>query len=245
MRKFIYVILVNLVRLLYFIPKIRWYADHPNKYSERDKYELLRQCVRIIEKTAFAKPISSGQENLPKEQSYIMFPNHQGKYDALGIMSQNDDICSFIIRDDLKWPLLLPEACALVNAKRMRRGSKRDALNVLHTIQEEIKAGKRYIIFPEGGYTDNKNNTTEFKAGTFKFATREKVPIVPVALIDTYKVLNNKKIFEKVTPQIHFLKPIYYDEYKDMTTPQIAELVKSRIDACIAEKTAPQTVTLS
>lgn len=236
MRKFIYIILVNLVRLIYYIPKMRWYADHPKKYSEKDRYELLRHCIKIVERTAFANPISSGQENLPKNSSYVMFPNHQGKYDALGIISQNDDVCSFILRDDLKWPLLLPEACALVNAKRMRRGSRRDAINVLNTVQDEIKAGKRYIIFPEGGYADNKNSTTEFKPGTFQFATREKVPIVPVALIDTYKVLNYERIFEKVTPQIHFLQPIYYDEYKDLTTTQIAQMVKSRIDSCIAEK---------
>ena len=27
-----------------------------------------------------------GQENLPKEGGYMMYPNHQGKYDALGIV---------------------------------------------------------------------------------------------------------------------------------------------------------------
>lgn len=228
---------MNLFRLIFYIPKMRWYADHPKTYSEKDRYELLRHCIKIVERTAFAQPISSGQEHLPKNQPYVMFPNHQGKYDALGIISQNDDVCSFVLRDDLKWPLLLPEACALVNAKRMRRGSRRDAIHVLNTVQDEIKAGKCYIIFPEGGYTDNKNSTTEFKPGTFQFATREKVPIVPVALIDTYKVLNYEKIFEKVVPQIHFLQPIYYDEYKDLTTTQIAHIVKSRIDECIAQKT--------
>ena len=33
----------------------------------------------------------------------------------------------------------------------------------------------------------------------------------------------------KVTTQVHFLPPVYYEEYKDMTTAQIAELVKGRI----------------
>ncbi len=239
MRKFIYVIVMNLFRLMYYIPKMRWYISHPDKKTERDKYELFRHCIRLVERTAFATPVSSGQENLPADMPYIMFPNHQGKYDALGIISQNDDICSFVLSSSLHWRILLPEICGLVNAKFMSTTSKSDALKVMLDVQNEIRAGRRYIIFPEGGYSNNRNTTGVFKPGTFKFATRAKVPIVPVALIDSYKVFNNR-IFEKVTPQIHFLKPIYYEEYKALTTVQIAEIVKSRIDACIAAHTTAE-----
>lgn len=233
MRKFIYVIIMNIFRLMYYIPKMRHYIKHPEKYSERDKYELFRHCIRLVEHTAFATPVSSGQENLPKNTPYVMFPNHQGKYDVLGIVSQNDDLCSFVLSTKVTWKILVPEICGLVNGKYMKTSSPSDALKVMSEVQNEIRSGRRYIIFPEGGYDNNGNTTQEFKPGTFKFATRAKVPIVPVALIDSYKVFNNK-IFEKVNPQIHFLKPIYYDEYKDMSTIQIAELVKSRIDECIA-----------
>ena len=29
--------------------------------------------------------------------------------------------------------------------------------------------------------------------------------------------------------QVHFLEPIYYEEYKDMNTKQIADMVKNKI----------------
>ena len=35
--------------------------------------------------------------------------------------------------------------------------------------------------------------------------------------------------------QIHYLKPIMYDEYKDMNTTELAALVRSRIEETIAQ----------
>ena len=59
-----------------------------------------------------------------------------------------------------------------------------------------------------------------------------KMPIVPVALIDSYKVFNSLN-FLPVTVQVHFLKPIPYEEYKEMKTLEIAQLVKRRIEDVI------------
>lgn len=42
MLKFIYVILMNLFRAPYMIPKMHKEADHPEKYSEEERYELAR-----------------------------------------------------------------------------------------------------------------------------------------------------------------------------------------------------------
>ena len=42
MLKFIYVILMNLFRAPYMIPKMHKEADHPEKYSEEERYESLR-----------------------------------------------------------------------------------------------------------------------------------------------------------------------------------------------------------
>ena len=57
---------------------------------------------------------------------------------------------------------------------------------------------------------------------------KSKCAIVPVALIDAYKPFDTNSI-KKVTVQVHFLPPIYYEEYKDMKSVEIAEEVKNRI----------------
>ena len=42
MLRFIYVIIMNLFRAPYIIPKMRKWADHPEKYSEEERYKLVR-----------------------------------------------------------------------------------------------------------------------------------------------------------------------------------------------------------
>lgn len=53
----------------------------------------------------------------------------------------------------------------------------------------------------EGGYSDDKKNTLwDFKPGSFKAATKAGVPIVPVALVNSYKAYNSRQITPVKTP---------------------------------------------
>ena len=71
-----------------------------------------------------------------------------------------------------------------------------------------------------------------FKGGSFKSAVNAKCPIVPVALVDSYKSFDTKSI-KPVTVQIHYLEPIVYEEYKDKKTVEIAAMVQTRIQETI------------
>ena len=41
--------------------------------------------------------------------------------------------------------------------------------------------------------------------------------------------MNGNNIFAHVKVQIHFLAPVRYEEYKDMSKQELADLVKARI----------------
>ena len=77
----------------------------------------------------------------------------------------------------------------------------------------------------------------EFHAGSFKCAVKTKCPVVPVALIDTHRVLDEKGS-KPLEAQIHYLPAIYCDEYEGMSTKELAELVHSRIENKIKEVTS-------
>lgn len=237
MFRLIYVIIRNLFRAPYMITRMRYEADHPEKFSEKKRYELDRHAIRIMCKTGKIKTICFGRENLPKEGGYIMYPNHQGKYDALAIIISHDAPCSLVMDLDKSYSVLVREFIDLVGGKRLDKSDVRQAMRIIKEVADDVKAGKRYILFPEGGYEfNNKNHVTEFKPGSFKSATMSKMPIIPVALIDSYKVFNSLS-FLPVTVQVHFLKPILYEEYKGMKTLEIAQLVKGRIEETIAAYT--------
>ena len=101
-------------------------------------------------------------------------------------------------------------------------------MKILDRVGRGLTEGRRYIIFPEGGYHGNRNRVLEFLPGAFKYAVRAKSPIVPVALIDSYKPFEVPSLLP-VTTQVHFLEPICYDDYKDLSTREIAQLVRTRI----------------
>ena len=229
MIRFFYVIFMNLFRAPYIIPKMRYQANHPEKYSEQKRYNLVRHAITLMKRTGRIHTKAYGEENLPKEGGYVMYPNHQGKYDALGIMISHKEPCSFVMDKNKSHTLLVSEIVDLVQGKRMDIKDVRQAMTVINEVADEVKKGRKYIIFPEGGYEFNTRNTLgTFKPGSFKSAVKAKVPIVPVALIDSYKVFNSLAL-GKVTTQVHFLKPLYYEDYKGLKTIDIAEIVKGRI----------------
>lgn len=235
MFKLLYVIFMNLHRAPYMIPKMRNRADHPEKYSEEQRYALVHHVIHLMNKAGKIHTIAYGTENLPKEGGYIMYPNHQGKYDVLGIMYTHKTPCSFVMDKRKSHTILVREFVDLVQAKRLEKDNPRQGIHVIKDVAKEVASGKRYILFPEGGYEfNNKNKVCDFKAGSFKIALKSQAPIVPIALIDSYKVFNSFQ-FGAVNTYVYYLKPITYEEYKNMKTQDIATLVKERIQEKIDE----------
>ncbi|MGN0143137.1 MAG: lysophospholipid acyltransferase family protein [Roseburia sp.] len=235
MLKFIYVIFMNLFRAPYMISKMRREADHPEKYSVEERYALCRHAIRLMKLTGGIHTKAYGTENLPKEGGYMMYPNHQGKYDALGIMYTHDSPCSLVMDKAKSNTILVREFVDLVQGKRLDKKDVRQALTIINEVAKEVADGARYILFPEGGYDfNNRNNVCKFKAGSFKIALKSKAPIVPVALIDSYRVFNSFWL-GPVTTQVHYLEPIYYEEYGNLKSQGIADLVRDRIQEKIDE----------
>ena len=221
--------------IIILIPMTRYYHRHPEKYDEAACYRLARKMVNIIQRHSRISTEIYGRENLPKEGGYIMYSNHQDRYDMLGIVSGHDEPCTMMIKMDRSKLPWVDECVDLLHAKRVDQEDPRQAVTVINEIADEVRAGRRYVIFPEGRHDDNHNELLEFKHGCFKSAQKAQCPIVPVCLVDSWKsfTVNNLK---SVRTQVHFLKPIPYEEYKDLRSVEIAELVKSRIQECMTEE---------
>lgn len=201
---------------------------HPERHTAEADYQTLLHYIGRLQKVAHITTTVTGTELLPAEGSYVMFPNHQGKYDGIGLIGAHQKPCSVVIDAKRSRFPIVSEFITLIHGFRLDRTSMRSQFEGMSAIVDEIRAGKRFIVFPEGIYHKNHNNVLEFRPGAFKSAIRAKCPIVPVALVDSYKVFE----FNSVKPAqsyVHFLKPITYDEYKDLTSQQIANRVREAI----------------
>lgn len=235
MWRFYYTIGRNIKILPKIIKTMRVKAAQPEQYSEEDCYEYAKYVVDLMQKTGHIRTKGFGMEKLPREGGYMLYPNHQGKYDAYGIVSVHKKPCTVVMDEAKSHAIFIREILDMLKGKRMDIHDTRQALTIINEITEEVKEGRRYVLFPEGGYAkDQKNRLGDFKAGCFKIALKSKVPIVPVALVDSYKVFNSWRL-TPVTTQVHFLDPIYYEEYQGMKTQQIAAMVKERIQQKVDE----------
>lgn len=173
-----------------------------------------------------------GQENIPKENGFMFFPNHQGLYDVLAIMEACPIPFSVVAKKEIKDIQFLKQVIACLRGYLLDREDVRQAMRVIADVTNEVKKGRNYLIFAEGTRSKNGNEVQDFKGGSFKAATKAKCPIVPVALIDSFKPFDTNTI-SPVTVQVHFLEPLLYEEYKDMKTSEIAQIVKNRIKKVI------------
>lgn len=228
MVRFYYVIIASFFLILYYVPKMAYYAKHPEKYTETQCYKLAMKVMELVKRKGRITTKAFGTEKLPKEGGYIMYANHQGKYDTLGIMTAHKEPCSIVIDSKTAKQFIVNQAVDLVKGKRFVRGDIRQQAGEIVHIIKEVKAGRRYIVFPEAGYVDNKNELIEFHAGSFKMALKAQCPIVPVVLWDSWKAFYGKSL-KPVKNQVHFLEPIAFEDYKEMNTQEICELVKSKI----------------
>ncbi|HEX3077454.1 MAG TPA: lysophospholipid acyltransferase family protein [Lachnospiraceae bacterium] len=236
MRRIILMVLRKLLVVPFWFRNICKYGNI-EKYDEMTRYSYLRKITIKANKAGRIKVECDGLENLPDKTGYIIFPNHQGLFDALAFLETHERPFAAIMKKEVKDIILLKQVIKLLQCQIIDREDIKQSMKVIHNMAKEVQTGRNFVIFAEGTRSKKGNQIGEFKGGTFKSAIYAKCPIVPVALLDSYKVFDTKSI-KKTTVQIHYLEPLYYDDYKDLKTHEIAEIVENRIKDAIAKAEA-------
>lgn len=232
MKRILYMVLRNIILVPFMWIKLCYHASHVEKYTEEEHFKMLEFIVRRANKGGNVTIDVHGQENIPAENGFMFFPNHQGLFDVLAILEACPRPFSVVAKKEVAHIQFLKQVFACMKAYTLDREDVRQAMKVITDVSKEVMNGRNYIIFAEGTRSKNGNQVQEFKGGSFKAATKARCPIVPVALIDAFKPFDTNTI-SPVTVQVHFLAPLYYDDYKDMKTKEIAALVKGRIQNTI------------
>lgn len=212
------------------------YAKHPEKYPEEERYAHIQDMLRLAIDAGNIDLQVTGLENIPAEGGFVLYGNHQGLFDVLAVAATCDRPLGAVFKKELANVPFVKQIVACTESYAMDREDVRQSLTVIQAVTKEVQNGRNYLIFPEGTRSKNGNQMGEFHGGSFRCAVKAKAPIVPLALVDCFKVLDQKGS-APVKVQIHYLTPIPYEEYKDLKTPDLAALVKERIADAIASHT--------
>ena len=231
-------IVTMVLKNLWIVPgawfKLCRYAKHTDDYPEEEKYRHIQYILQRAVKGGNVDLKVTGVDNIPKEGGFMLYANHQGMFDVLAIAATCDQPIGAVLKKELYNVPFLHQIAVCTQSYAMDREDVRQSLTVIQNVTEEVKKGRKYLIFPEGTRSKLGNTMLEFHGGSFRCATKSKCPIVPIALIDSFKVLDQKGS-KPVAVQLHYLKPIAYEEYAGMKPAEVAALVKARIQEKIDE----------
>lgn len=232
MKRIILIILRNLYRIPFIWFKLCHYAKHSDRYSEKQKYSFIRKIARWMVNGGRITLEVYGAEHIPQESGFMIFPNHQGLFDGFAIVQALEVPFSTVYKKELENVPFMKQVFSCVKAIPLNREDIRQGLEVINKVADEVKEGRNFMIFSEGTRSKNGNQLLDFKGGSFKSAIKAKCPIMPIALIDSYKVFDVHSI-KRITVQVHLLEPLQYEDYKEMKAAQIASVVKESIEKTV------------
>jgi len=216
--------------------KLWRYAAKPEAYEEQQMWNHIHYIMDRAVKGGNIDLQVTGLENLPEQDGFMLYGNHQGLFDVVAIAATWERPLAAVLKKELAEVPLLKQIRLCTKSFCMDREDVRQSLEVIQNVTKEVQSGRNYLIFPEGTRSKNGNVMGEFHGGSFRCAVKAKCPIVPVALIDSFKVLDQKGS-APVKVQLHYLKPIAYEEFAGMKATEVAALVKSRIQEVIDANT--------
>lgn len=181
--------------------------EKKGELAQRDEYVHKTTSKWALNRVKFsgAKVQIFGEENIPKDTPVVFISNHQGNFDIALFMSYIDKPKGYVAKIEMKKIPILRDWMTYMNCVFMDRSSIRKSAEAIVEGVNIIKKGYSLVIFPEG--TRSKGDKIgEFKAGSFKLATKAKVPIVPVTIKGSYKLMEangNKIVPSQVEMYIH------------------------------------------
>ncbi|MCX6142399.1 MAG: lysophospholipid acyltransferase family protein [Ignavibacteriales bacterium] len=151
---------------------------------------------------------TKGSDQLDLSKHYIYVSNHASAFDIPAVVVGIPDDIRFVLKKELTRIPIWGWALKYGHYITIDRGNARDAMKSLDEAAERMRHGASVILFGEGTRTRD-GNLQSLKRGAFSLAVKAGMPVVPVTINNTFKILPRGSL--RVNPadiEIVFDKPI-------------------------------------
>lgn len=179
--------------------------------------------------------IENGKENIPEGQTFLV-GNHTSNIDAILMIMLSDRGLTFLAKKEI---INFPVVGHLVTSAKSCYLDREDLRSEIKAIQQSIKVMEdnpdiSYLAYPEGTRSHGPDyQFGQYHSGTFKIATKLNLPIVPFAMFNPGKVLDQHYHYKKYPVQVTYCTPIMPEQYQDMTTKEIADLAHKEVEEAL------------
>jgi len=197
----------------------------------RDKIatSFISKSARFLIHLSGSKVIVTGIENVPKDGAVVFASNHQGHMDSavfLGFIKKPKGFISIV--EAKRFPIVYSWMKS-IRCVFMDRSNIKQSVECINKAVEIIKEGHSMVIFPEGKLSDS-DEMTEFKKGSMKLAIKAGVPVIPVTISGTYKVMDKYgKRVKPYTVRCIIDKPIQTNNLQKDEEHKLIQIVRNAI----------------
>jgi 1-acyl-sn-glycerol-3-phosphate acyltransferase len=181
-----------------------------------------------------AKLSVEGLEHLTPGQPYVFVSNHQSTIDIPVLFVGIPWNTRFVAKKALKYVPMLGWYMWAAKFIFVDRGNHREAVRSLDDAGEQIRGGISIMVFPEGTRSGDLL-VHPFKKGPFALAMKARVPVVPVAIEGSGKLM--PKNSWSITPgpiRVKVGRPIPPASFEGDRDKLIREVRSAIIDQCVA-----------
>ncbi len=147
--------------------------------------------ARIMSALTPMSVTTEGRENIRPGESYIIASNHSSHFDVFVLYGWFPVPFKWVMKMELRKVPFLGTACDRLGHIYIDRSNREKALASINAAKERIKNGTGVLFFPEG--TRSRDGLLHaFKKGAFKMALDMGLPILPVTITGTRRILPPK-----------------------------------------------------
>ncbi len=213
-----------------YLLTIKRIEKHPDKLDNPKRYKKLHRLLKRLSKDLQIDFYVEGEENI-FDQITLYTPNHLSFYDPLAFISLFDKPVTFVSKTEIEKYPVIGVCVKYLKGYFLDREDIKQSLIVMNNVQDRLTNGDQsWFIYPEGARNrDPLAKCVDFHYGSYRSAMRAGVPIVPVAVYGTFRALQLRPQYKRYPIFIKYLKPLYPEDYKDMTSKEVAKLCQDQV----------------
>ncbi len=170
-----------------------------------------------------------GADKVDPVRSYVIAANHQSLIDIYVLYGCSGLELKWVMKQELRSVPVIGIVCALMGHIYIDRSNTEAAVASINNARNRIKDGISVVFFPEG----TRSRTGElgpFKKGAFRLAQELKLPVLPVAIHDTARVLPSDTMdLHPGRVKLEFLDPIPTYELTNKDVGALTKETRERI----------------
>ena len=157
--------------------------------SERVYFWLVKFWARVVLGSCGVRITVEGADHVDFSRSHIFVANHGSLFDIPAVVAGIDDDIRIIYKKELEripffgWGLNISNVYIPI-----RREKGQEAMQTIEEARKRISRGGSILMFAEGTRTSD-GKLQQFKRGPFTLASRAGVPVVPLTINGSYKIL--------------------------------------------------------